>query len=230
MNWLNGCGTFVIAERAPAQPWTRSPESITMGAIPMRRTTLLVLLTLALLPLWLLSQDKKATVISVDAARPGATISPSMFGIFFEDINFAADGGLYPELVKNRSFEFQQPLSGWHEVLGYSEKGTRPSRKANLRFTPRTRSIRPILTILRSACTIPAMRSGTLAFAVSVSKAERNTASLPMFAAPARSLSTPGLPMSKDTKSEAESSRDLTNIGNNTRPSSAPMSPCIAPS
>ena len=116
-------GTFVIAERAPAQPWTRSPESITMGAIPMRRTTLLVLLTLALLPLWLLSQDKKATVISVDAARPGATISPSMFGIFFEDINFAADGGLYPELVKNRSFEFQQPLSGWHEVLGYSEKG-----------------------------------------------------------------------------------------------------------
>ncbi len=94
-----------------------------MGAIPMRRTTLFVLLTLAILPLWLLSQDKKATVISVDAARPGATISPSMFGIFFEDINFAADGGLYPELVKNRSFEFQQPLSGWHEVLGYSEKG-----------------------------------------------------------------------------------------------------------
>ena len=65
-----------------------------MGAIPMRRTTLFVLLTLAILPLWLLSQDKKATVISVDAARPGATISPSMFGIFFEDINFASDGGL----------------------------------------------------------------------------------------------------------------------------------------
>lgn len=59
MNWLNGCGTFVIAERAPAQAWTRSPESITMGAIPMRRTTLLVLLPLALLPLWLLSQDRK---------------------------------------------------------------------------------------------------------------------------------------------------------------------------
>ncbi len=63
------------------------------------------------------------TAISVDAAHPGAPISPTMFGIFFEDINFSADGGLYPELVKNRSFEFQEPLTGWHEVLALSEKG-----------------------------------------------------------------------------------------------------------
>ena len=46
-----------------------------------------------------------------------------MFGIFFEDINFGADGGLYPELVKNRSFEFQEPLTGWHEILSFSGKG-----------------------------------------------------------------------------------------------------------
>ena len=36
-----------------------------------------------------------------------------MWGIFFEDINFAADGGIYAELVKNRSFEFFKPLMGW---------------------------------------------------------------------------------------------------------------------
>ena len=36
-----------------------------------------------------------------------------MWGIFFEDINFAADGGLYAELVKNRSFEFYKPKMGW---------------------------------------------------------------------------------------------------------------------
>ena len=54
---------------------------------------------------------------------PGAAISPQMFGIFFEDINFGADGGLYPELVKNRSFEFSEPLAGWHEVMGFSNKG-----------------------------------------------------------------------------------------------------------
>src|SRR5271168_5546957 len=66
------------------------------------------------------NDQQNTAVISVDAAHPGAAISPSMFGIFFEDINFAADGGLYPELVKNRSFEFQEPLTGWHEVLGYT--------------------------------------------------------------------------------------------------------------
>jgi hypothetical protein len=35
-----------------------------------------------------------------------------MYGIFFEDINFAADGGIYAEKVKNRSFEFPDPADG----------------------------------------------------------------------------------------------------------------------
>ena len=38
--------------------------------------------------------------------RIGAEVQPTMYGLFFEDINYAADGGLYAELVKNRSFEF----------------------------------------------------------------------------------------------------------------------------
>ncbi len=36
----------------------------------------------------------------------GKPISPDLFGLFFEDINYAADGGLYAELVQNRSFEY----------------------------------------------------------------------------------------------------------------------------
>jgi alpha-L-arabinofuranosidase len=44
-------------------------------------------------------------------------MSPKMFGIFFEDINFGADGGLYPERIKNGSLEFTEPLSGWKEIL-----------------------------------------------------------------------------------------------------------------
>ncbi|MFB6318830.1 alpha-L-arabinofuranosidase C-terminal domain-containing protein [Saccharicrinis sp. FJH54] len=44
-----------------------------------------------------------------------AEIQPTMYGIFFEDINFAADGGIYAELVKNRSFEFFEPMMGWLE-------------------------------------------------------------------------------------------------------------------
>jgi alpha-N-arabinofuranosidase len=52
-------------------------------------------------------------LISVYADKPGSSIQPTMWGIFFEDINFAADGGIYAELVKNRSFEFYKPLMGW---------------------------------------------------------------------------------------------------------------------
>ena len=55
-------------------------------------------------------------VVTLDVSRPGPQISPTMFGVFFEDINFAADGGLYPELVKNRSFEFTEPLYWWRRV------------------------------------------------------------------------------------------------------------------
>lgn len=50
-------------------------------------------------------------VIQTD--KLGAPIQSTMYGIFFEDINYAADGGLYGELVKNRSFEFPQALQGW---------------------------------------------------------------------------------------------------------------------
>lgn len=51
--------------------------------------------------------------IVVDIAKKGATIQPTMYGLFFEDINYGADGGLYAEMVKNRSFEFPQSLMGW---------------------------------------------------------------------------------------------------------------------
>ncbi|MBN1108079.1 MAG: alpha-L-arabinofuranosidase, partial [Bacteroidales bacterium] len=54
--------------------------------------------------------------ISVDAGSPLFEIQPVMWGVFFEDINFAADGGVYGELVKNRSFEFTHPMTGWEQV------------------------------------------------------------------------------------------------------------------
>lgn len=56
------------------------------------------------------------SVLTVQADKPGAEIQPTMWGVFFEDINFGADGGLYAELVKNRSFEFDVPLMGWTSV------------------------------------------------------------------------------------------------------------------
>ena len=54
----------------------------------------------------------------------GKKISPDLFGLFFEDINYAADGGLYAELVQNRSFEYNpgerrewHPFSFWEFLL-----------------------------------------------------------------------------------------------------------------
>lgn len=49
----------------------------------------------------------------LDLRKNGAPIQSSMYGLFFEDINFGADGGLYAELIKNRSFDFPQALMGW---------------------------------------------------------------------------------------------------------------------
>ncbi|MEA1848694.1 alpha-L-arabinofuranosidase C-terminal domain-containing protein [Chryseobacterium sp. MHB01] len=57
----------------------------------------------------------KKHFLDLDGASTNIKIQPTMYGIFFEDINFAADGGLYAELIKNRSFEFDEPLTGWKQ-------------------------------------------------------------------------------------------------------------------
>ena len=44
--------------------------------------------------------------MNISTYKPGAPIQLTMYGLFFEDINYGADGGLYAELIKNRSFEF----------------------------------------------------------------------------------------------------------------------------
>jgi alpha-L-arabinofuranosidase len=57
------------------------------------------------------AQNKATFTVQTD--KPKGDIAPTMWGIFFEDINLGADGGIYAELVKNRSFEFFKPLMGW---------------------------------------------------------------------------------------------------------------------
>lgn len=64
-----------------------------------------------------------ATELVIKTDKPGAEIQPTMYGLFFEDINYAADGGLYAEMIKNRSFEFPNPLMGW-ESFGNVEVKT----------------------------------------------------------------------------------------------------------
>src|SRR5262245_2458797 len=61
----------------------------------------------------LISTYAQPATISVAVNQPGHRISPILWGIFFEDINLSADGGLYPELVRNRSFEDSDKPADW---------------------------------------------------------------------------------------------------------------------
>jgi alpha-N-arabinofuranosidase len=63
------------------------------------------------------SPGQTKNIISIKADQPVAEVQPTMWGVFFEDINMGADGGIYAELIKNRSFEFYKPMMGW-KVLG----------------------------------------------------------------------------------------------------------------
>ena len=63
--------------------------------------------------LFLSANAQKEATLLVNTQKAVAPIAPTMWGVFFEDINLGADGGIYAELVKNRSFEFSKPLMGW---------------------------------------------------------------------------------------------------------------------
>ena len=76
-----------------------------------KKKILSVLLAAALSLTGSVAQTRQLTV---DAGKPGGIVQPTMYGIFFEDINFGADGGLYAEMVMNRNFEFPNHLQGWN--------------------------------------------------------------------------------------------------------------------
>ena len=79
------------------------------------------------------ARDRAASDANLSSHRTGASrckstspappIPKTLFGLFFEDINFGADGGLYPERVKNRSFEFPNPMMGWKQLDRGDPKG-----------------------------------------------------------------------------------------------------------
>ncbi len=78
------------------------------------------LLATAVVPVPAHAEDVTDYAITVDPGARGAAIDKTMYGVFFEDINRAADGGLYAELVQNRSFEYATddnkaytPLTAW---------------------------------------------------------------------------------------------------------------------
>ena len=83
-----------------------------------------------------------AATINIQTDKPGHKIAPTLWGVFFEDINLSADGGIYPEQVRNRSFEDSEKLENWNfanvgdgksEATIDSSKPLNPLNKRSLR-------------------------------------------------------------------------------------------------
>ena len=85
------------------------------------------LLTCALALSAAMASFAQTHVMDVNTKKAGATVQNTMYGLFFEDINYAADGGLYGELVKNRSFEFPQSFMGWQTFGNVTLKNDGPT-------------------------------------------------------------------------------------------------------
>lgn len=86
----------------------------------------MTMMSVLLLTIHLKAQTNEMTV---QIKQVGAEIQSTMYGLFFEDINYAADGGLYAELIKNRSFEFPQNLMGWETYGNIEVKNDGPFEK-----------------------------------------------------------------------------------------------------
>ena len=81
-------------------------------------------LAAALLFICIIGRSVYAASLTVDATKPGVAVSPRLWGIFFEEINHAGDGGLYAELVRNRGCEDADTPVGWSLLTDGGAKGS----------------------------------------------------------------------------------------------------------
>jgi len=87
---------------------------------------------IALLLALLIPSSAWASILTADASHTTAEMSDTLYGLFFEDINYGADGGLYAELLQNRSFEYEDILNpaesdhyrGWAFNMAYDASGS----------------------------------------------------------------------------------------------------------
>ena len=62
--------------------------------------------------------------LHIHSGEAGKPISPRLFGVFYEDLNHAGEGGLYAEMVQNRAFNHPEPLNGWDMLTSAGTEGT----------------------------------------------------------------------------------------------------------
>jgi Alpha-L-arabinofuranosidase len=96
--------------------------------------------------------------MSIDFSNYGIAVSPNLYGIFFEDINFAADGGLYAELIRNRSFE--ESTNYWEFGLSAGCKGSMAVETQNLLNSAQTGCLKLTADSLPFKGSVRVMNSG----------------------------------------------------------------------
>ncbi|MFM2296137.1 MAG: hypothetical protein RLZZ350_2550 [Verrucomicrobiota bacterium] len=100
----------------------------------MNKTRFAFIAAATVLAVTTLAAHAQTNTLTVDLAQPGKAISPDLVGIFFEDLNFAADGGLYAELVQNRSFEYSTTEQlAWNSFTAW-EFTTRDGGKGSVKI------------------------------------------------------------------------------------------------
>jgi len=102
-----------------------------------------------------------AYTLTVDTANPGVEISPMLYGAFFEEINHAGDGGLYAELISNRSFEDSPDtlFNWWIEEKGDS-KGNLSLSDSKLLNDAQTRAMALTVTTAAEGGLVSAVNNG----------------------------------------------------------------------
>jgi len=93
------------------------------------------------------ARGQTTATITIHADQPGAAVSSNLFGVFYEEINYAGEGGLYAEMVRNRAFYSSKKADFWTLVAQGDAKGTMDVDTAN----PLNASIRQSLRLTMSS-------------------------------------------------------------------------------
>ena len=104
----------------PARDRKSQAGSRKSGLRPLASVLILALTLLAAA----FARAQSAATLTIQANQPGAVVSSNLFGIFFEEINCAGEGGIYAEMVRNRSFKNSASPDYWALVTGGTAAGT----------------------------------------------------------------------------------------------------------
>ena len=112
VSWSSSNKDIITNQGKVTLPSGKEDVSVTLTAkIEKGKASMVKEFAVSVLP-----KDAQNYSININTTTPKFDISPTLYGLFFEDINHSADGGLYSQLVQNDSFEYEDKMQSWTEV------------------------------------------------------------------------------------------------------------------